>query len=232
MKIIAASLESYNDELIKVVQEFWKYDYIIVGGYANEIIKQQNILRNFQIIHVEEFNDMYTDKRICFDQSAFHNNCIPIRSYNAIFMRKDKVVTQVYLDSDTISEINNEQFNISIFSNCDDPYDLENDLLDNRATYKEIVLEDNKVKTARNFAKHTKSTLVCIVDSVENIKEQLLEEYNNLDHKWKSEFSKPSGSDYNHYTVPGKIYHNTYSINYYGTEIIFVEEKDIEDVSN
>ena len=82
------------------------------------------------------------------------------------------------------------------------------------------------------MAKFTKHPIICIVDSVENIKEQLLEEYNNLDHKWKSEFSKPSGSEYNHYTVPGKIYHNTYNIRYYGTEIIFVEEKDIEDVSN
>jgi hypothetical protein len=57
MNIIAASLETYNDELIKIVKEPWKFDYAIVGGYAREIIKQQNILKNYQLVHVENFDN-------------------------------------------------------------------------------------------------------------------------------------------------------------------------------
>jgi hypothetical protein len=120
------------------------------------------------------------------------------------------------------------------FINASDPYDLENDLLDHRASYKEVILEDNKVKTAREFAKYTKGPLICVVDNVDSIREQLLEEYNNLESKWKTKFSRPSGNEYSHYTVPGKIYHNVYIMNYYNINtyhsvaIIFVEKKDIE----
>lgn len=226
MKIVAASLETYKDELVKVVKEFWLYDYVIVGGYAKEIIRQQNILKIFQFVHAPELDDLYMDIRI-----QVNNVMIPIRSYNAIFIKNNKVIIQVYLDPETIPETKNAD-TTSIYYNTDDPYDLENDLLDNRATYKEIVLEDNKVKTARTFAKNTKSPVICVVNNINNIEEQLLDEFENLSEKWKKAYSHSDINYYNHYTVKDKIYHDVIVTSCYGTDIIFVEEKNIEDVSN
>jgi len=224
MIIIAASLETYNDELIKIVKEPWKFDYVIVGGYAREIIRQQNILKNFQFVYVEEFEDKYIDTRISLE----NNVEIPIRSYNAIFIKKGKIIAQVFLDPDTIPNIIDKQFITNSFINSSDPYDLENDLLDNRAAYKEIVLKDNKLKSAREFAKFTKSPLICVVNNTYIIKEQLINEYDNLPEKWKQMTNHPDVKHYTHYTVKDKIYHNIILTKYYGTEIIFVEEKDIE----
>lgn len=226
MRIVESSIEQYQDNL-KILIEELNPSYVLGGWTAVHILKENKLLENYKIVHGSHFDDIALTG--IFDPSTR----VPVTSYNIIFFNGLKIIGQIYLDPKLVwDKVLDDSRKVNVYIDKNDIFDLSNDLLDNRGNYKEIKLEDNKVETAREFSKLTKHPLICVVDSINNIKEQLLEEYNNLPDKWKKVAKRPSGHDYAHYTVRDKIYNNTYIIHPYNAEIVFVEEKDIEDVSN